>query len=69
MRIEIINEIRVEYPDSGKWLHDSAPDYTRIFKDDYVMLGKEAEPWAECTNEEQEKWEQEHPQPEDETPA
>ena len=64
MRIEIINGVRVEYPDSGKWLHDGAPDWQRIFKDDYVMLGKEAEPWAECTNEEKEEWEREHPQPE-----
>ena len=64
MRIEIINGVRVEYPDSGKWLHDGATDWQRIFKDDYVMLGKDAEPWAECTNEEKEEWEREHPQPE-----
>ena len=66
MRIEIINGVRVEYPDSGKWLHDGAPDYTRIFKDDYVILGKEAKPWAECTNAEKEAWEAGHaPQVED----
>lgn len=57
MRIEIINGVRVEYPDSGKWLHDGAPNYTRIFKDDYVILGKDAEPWAECSQAEREEYE------------
>lgn len=64
MRIEIINGIRVEYPDEGMWLHDNAPDYTRNFKNDFVMLGKDAEPWAECTDSEREEFERTHPQPE-----
>ena len=68
MRIETTDGIRREYPDEGKWLHDDAPDYTRVFKDDFVILGKEAQPWSECTTAEKEEWEREHPQPEpDET--
>lgn len=29
-----------------------------------VYLGKEDHPWAECTTEEKEQWEREHPKPE-----
>ena len=61
-----MNEIRKQEPSKqDNWLHDSAPDYTRIFSK-LVYLGKDAEPWAECTNEEKEEWEREHPQPEPE---
>lgn len=63
MRIEIINGQRVEYADANNWLHDGAPDWQRIFSK-LVYLGKDAEPWEECTNEEKEQWEREHPQPE-----
>ena len=66
MRIEMINGIRVQYPDSGKWLYDGAPDYNRIFKNDYVILGKDVEPWLECINEEKEEFEKTHPAPEQE---
>ena len=65
MRIETQDGIRREYPDNGKWLHDSAPDYTRNFKNDFVILGCNAEPWQECTTAEKEEWEREHPQPEE----
>lgn len=63
MRIEIINGQRVEYPNWENWLHNGAKDYTRVFSKE-VYLGKGAEPWSECTNEEKEAWEAEHPQPE-----
>lgn len=45
------------------WLHDGAQDWQRIFSK-LVYLGKDAEPWAECTNAKKEEWEREHPQPE-----
>lgn len=58
--------IRPQYPTPpNEWLHDSKPDWTRYFTN-IVYLGKEAEPWAECTTEEKEAWEREHPQPETE---
>lgn len=61
-----MNEIRKQEPSSpDNWLHDDAQDYTRIFSK-LVYLGKDAEPWAECTNEGKEEWEREHPQPEPE---
>ena len=37
------------------WLYHDEPDGNRIFKKE-VYLGKNAEPWPECTNEEQEQW-------------
>lgn len=37
----------------------------RLFRKE-VYLSDNAEYWAECTNEEKEQWEQEHPAPEDE---
>lgn len=59
-----MNEIRKQEPSRPEnWLHDNAQDYTRIFSK-LVYLGIDAEPWAECTNEEKEEWESEHPQPE-----
>ena len=59
-----MSEIRKQKPSKPEnWLHDNAQDYTRIFSK-LVYLGKDAEPWAECTNEEKEEWEREHPQPE-----
>lgn len=47
----------------NEWLHNGAPDYTRIFTD-YIIRPESAPEWAECTNEEKEEWEREHPQPE-----
>ena len=37
------------------WLYHDEPDGNRIFKKE-VYLGKNAEPWPECTNEEKEQW-------------
>ena len=39
------------------WLYHDEPDGNRIFKKE-VYLGKNAEPWPECTDEEKEKWEE-----------
>lgn len=59
-----MNEIRKQTPSiPDNWLHDGAPDWQRIFSK-LVYLGKDAPEWAECTNEEKEEWEREHPQPE-----
>lgn len=49
----------------NEWLHNGAEDYTRIFTD-YVIRNADSPAWAECTDEEKRRWEQEHPQPEDE---
>lgn len=58
------NDLRPQTPSVPEnWLHDGGPDWQRIFRK-LVYLGKDAEPWAECTNEEKEEWEREHPQPE-----
>lgn len=43
----------------NEWLHNGAPDYTRIFTD-YIIRPESAPAWAECTNEEKEAWEEEH---------
>lgn len=59
-------ETRVQYPTApNEWLYQDQEDGSRIFTD-YVILGKEAEPWAECTTAERELFEQQHPQPEEE---
>ena len=47
----------------NEWLHNGAPDYTRIFTD-YIIRPESAHAWDECTTEEKEAWEAEHPQPE-----
>ena len=41
------------------WLYHDEPDGNRIFKKE-VYLGKNAEPWPECTDEEKVQWEEEH---------
>ena len=62
------NDLRPQTPSVPEnWLHDEAPDWQRVFAK-LVYLGKEAEPWAECTNEEKEQWKHDHPQPEPEEP-
>lgn len=66
MRIEIEDGIRTEYPDEGKYLHDEAPDWTRQFINDFVILGKESEPWAECSEAEMLQWKADHPDPQPE---
>ena len=45
------------------WLYHDEPDGNRIFKKE-VYLGKNAEPWPECTDEEKVKWEEEQHLPE-----
>lgn len=47
----------------NEWLHDRAPDYTRMFRD-YIIRPDSVPAWAECTTEEKEQWEREHPLPE-----
>ena len=47
----------------NEWLHDGATDYNRIFSD-YIIKPDTEPNWAECTNEEKEEWEREHPAPE-----
>lgn len=55
-----------QYPTPpNTWLHDGAPDYTRIFTD-YIIRPETAPAWAECTDAEKEEWEREHPAPEPE---
>ena len=49
----------------NEWLHNEAPDHTRIFTD-YIIRNENTPAWAECTTEEKEQWEREHPQPENE---
>ena len=46
----------------NEWLHDGAPDYTRIFTD-YILIDDSLPRWAECTTAEKEEWERLHPQP------
>lgn len=59
-------ETRTQYPTPpNEWLYQDQEDGSRIFTD-YVILGKEAEPWSECTTAEKEQWEKDHPQPTEE---
>lgn len=52
-----------QYPTPpNEWLHDGAKDHTRIFTD-YIIRPDYAHAWAECTTEEKEQWEAEHPEP------
>lgn len=46
----------------NEWLYEDRED-GRYFTT-FVILGKNAQKWAECTNEKKEQWEREHPQPE-----
>lgn len=57
-------EIRKQEPSSpDNWLHDGVNSWQRLFRK-LVYLGKDAEPWAECTTAEKISWEKSHPQPE-----
>lgn len=47
----------------NEWLHDGAPDYTRIFTD-YIIRPESVPAWQECTTEEKEEFERTHPAPE-----
>lgn len=52
-----MKEIRPQTPSNpDNWLHDGAQDWQRVFSK-LVYLGKDAEPWEECTDEEKEEYE------------
>lgn len=55
--------LRIQRPTPpNEWLYEDRGENNRYFTK-VVFLGKHAEPWAECTNEEKEQWEHDH-QPE-----
>lgn len=55
--------LRIQTPSvEENWLYQDRGENDRYFTKK-VILGKNAEPWAECTNEEKEQWEHDH-QPE-----
>lgn len=49
----------------NEWLYKDIDENKRLFVR-VVTLPDEVALWAECTNEQREQWEQEHPEPEDE---
>lgn len=56
--------LRIQRPTEGyDWLYQDRGENDRYFTD-IVILGKHEPEWAECTNEEKEEWEREHPAPE-----
>ena len=56
-----MREQRPKNPDN--WLFRDSSEDNRLFKKK-VYLGKNDTEWDECTNEEKEAWEAEHPVPE-----
>ena len=56
--------LRIQRPTPpNEWLYEDRGEDNRYFTT-IVLLGKNAESWAECTNEEKEEWEHEHePEP------
>ena len=55
--------LRIQRPTPpNEWMYEDRGESDRYFTK-YVILGKNAEPWQECTNEEKEQWEHDH-QPE-----
>ena len=65
MRIEVINGQRVEFADEGNWLYNDTEDGDRYFTN-MVYLGKDANPWDECTDAQMREWKEQHPKPEPE---
>lgn len=56
-------EIVRQYPSvEGNFLYHDEEDGKRLFSD-YIIRSSEADPWLECTPEEKEEWEREHPEP------
>lgn len=55
----------IQYPNvDGNWLYQDDEQGNRQFTDS-VALGKGADPWNECTDEEKTAWEEAHkPEPE-----
>jgi hypothetical protein len=49
----------------NEWLYRDITDTYRHFTDK-VYLADNDEPWLECTNDEKEQWEKDHPEPEPE---
>lgn len=57
---------RIQEPSKPEnWLYKDYNEYNRQFSK-FVRLGKNDMPWPECTTEEKEEWEREHPAPEPE---
>lgn len=46
----------------NEWLYKDEGE-NRMFRD-YIMRPESVPAWGECTNEEKEQWEREHPEPE-----
>lgn len=61
MRIEIDKQtgLRTQYADENKWLYQELMPNCRHFTG-YVLLGKGAEPWPECTDGQRKEWEEKH---------
>lgn len=61
--------MKTQTAQDGNWLYQDQSENYRYFTKE-IYLPDDAEPWAECTNEEKEQWEEEHrppqPEPEDE---
>lgn len=60
--IETITMRRQTPSVEGNWLYKDQMNERIFSKEIYLPDG--TEPWAECTDEEKIKWEEEHPQPE-----
>jgi hypothetical protein len=59
-----MNELRLQEPSSpSNWLYEETSINERNFAKS-VYLGANADPWVECTNEEQTAWEDAHKQEE-----
>lgn len=56
-----------EPKNSNNWLFRDLAEDNRVFSK-VVYLGKNDTEWDECTNEEKQAWETEHPVPEPEEP-
>ena len=60
---EINVKLRKQTPTPpNEWLYEEVGDERHFAKE--VCLGKNAEPWPECTDEEKVQWEEEHKEPE-----
>ena len=63
---EITLTKRVQTPTPpNEWCYQDQGENYRYFTK-RVLLGKDAEPWPECTAADRDQWEQSHPQPEPE---
>lgn len=63
---EITLTKRVQTPTPpNEWCYQDQGENFRYFTK-RVLLGKNAEPWPECTDDEKVQWERQHPQPQPE---